>query len=74
MSRVPTENEGKMKWRTGPMILEVFSDESISVDIENIKHIQIMTGSQYLTNFCWINVVAPPSQGDHLDYSCSGIK
>ena len=42
------------------MTLEVFSDEKVSVDIQKIKHIQIMTGSQYLKNFCWINVAAPP--------------
>jgi len=44
------------------MTLEVFSDENVSVDIQNIKHIQIMTGNQYLTNFCWINRLAPPDR------------
>jgi len=30
----------------------VFSEENVSVDIQKIKHIQSITGSQYLVKFC----------------------
>ena len=45
---------GKKKLRTGTIIREVWSDESIPVDIQKITPIQRITGSQYLTKYLMI--------------------
>jgi hypothetical protein len=47
------EISGVRKRRTASTKKDVFCDENVSVDIQKIRHIHRITGSQYLMEFRW---------------------